>query len=180
MKKLMMISGMVGLLASMSIAGDSDKSDKKPVKNPCAGKTEKVMDKAKPNDSAKATDTTKAKEPEKVTTKLGVIYQDLVVGKGKECTIGTPVLCHYTLWLSDSSGTKGKRIQSSKDNNGRPYPCKLGTNLISGWSDGMVGMKEGGTRRLLIKPELGYGKAGIGPIPGNQWLVFEIDYVKHQ
>ncbi|RME22574.1 MAG: FKBP-type peptidyl-prolyl cis-trans isomerase [Candidatus Zixiibacteriota bacterium] len=109
-------------------------------------------------------------------TESGVRYQDLVVGKGKECKMGSQVECHYTLWFADSTGKKIKRFQSSKDT-GRTFRCTLGYRLIKGWSDGMVGMKEGGTRRLIIPPELGYGKGG-GPIPPNQWLVFEIDFLK--
>lgn len=109
-------------------------------------------------------------------TDLGVRYEDLVVGTGKQAEMGSPVECHYTLWFADSAGTKVQRFQSSKDG-GQPFQCTLGQRLITGWSDGMVGMKEGGVRRLIIPPELGYGKGG-GPIPPDQWLVFEIEFLK--
>lgn len=185
MKKTILMISLVGLLTSACIASDADKSDKKSEKKQTAEKTEITMDTAKTTDSTKVTDndSTKAKakqvEPEKVTTELGVIYQDLVIGKGKECKIGTPLLCHYTLWGGDSTGVKGKKFDSSVDR-GQPFKCTLGTGLISGWSDGMVGMKEGGTRRLIIKPELGYGASGAGGvIPPNQWLVFEIEFLQH-
>ena len=177
MKRVILMFCLVGLIANMSVAGKADKSDKEPEKKSTAEKKEVTMDTTKTGDSTKSANTTIAKEPESITTELGVKYQDLIVGKGQECKTGTTLFCHYTLWGADSTGKKGKVFDSSKDR-GQPFKCTLGTGLISGWSDGMVGMKEGGTRRLLIKPELGYGKAGIGPIPGNQWLVFEIDFLE--
>ena len=133
----------------------------------------------KPAETKPAPDSTtvKPEEPEIHTTKLGVRYQDLVVGEGKPCKTGSTVEVHYTLWFADSTGKKLKRFQSSKDS-GKPFQCRLGFRLIQGWSDGMVGMKEGGVRRLIIPPELGYGKKGMGPIPPNQWLVFEIEFLK--
>lgn len=181
MKRTILMISLVGLLVSVSIASDADKSDKKSEKKQTAEKTKITMDTAKTTDSTIATDndSTEVKEPEKVTTELGVIYQDLVVGKGKECKLGTTLFCHYTLWGGDSTGVKGKKFDSSVDR-GQPFKCTLGTGLISGWSDGMVGMKEGGTRRLIIKPELGYGARGAGGlIPPNQWLVFEIEFLQH-
>jgi folate-dependent tRNA-U54 methylase TrmFO/GidA len=72
----------------------------------------------------------------------------------------------------------GKRLQSSKDR-GQTFTCTLGQNLIEGWSEGMVGMKEGGTRRLFVPWKLGYGERGMGSmIPAKADLVFEIDFVK--
>lgn len=119
--------------------------------------------------------------PKFFTTELGVKYQDLVVGEGAECALGTKLVCHYTLWFADSLGNKETRFQSSKDSTangpGQPFTCTLGQRLIKGWSDGMVGMKEGGTRLLIVKPELGYG-AGDRGIPPNQTLVFEIDFLE--
>ncbi len=106
----------------------------------------------------------------------GVKYYDIVVGTGKDCKIGTKVQCHYTLWFADEKGEKGKRFQSSKDF-GKPFDCTLGQRLIQGWSDGMVGMKEGGIRLLVIPPDQGYGKGG-GAIPANSTLIFEIEYLK--
>jgi peptidylprolyl isomerase len=106
----------------------------------------------------------------------GVKYYDIVEGKGVVCKLGTKVQVHYTLWFADEKGEKGKRFQSSKDG-GKPFDCTLGQRLIPGWSDGMVGMKEGGTRLLVIPPDQGYGQGG-GPIPANSTLIFEIEYLK--
>ena len=124
----------------------------------------------------KKVETMEKVEPPTQTTELGVKFQDLVIGEGSECKTGSKVDCHYTLWFADSTGNKEKRFQSSKDSN-RSFQCTLGKGLIKGWSDGMVGMKEGGTRRLILSPDLAYGPGG-GGIPANQWLVFEIEFLK--
>jgi len=146
-----------------------------------AADTTKAEDKKEMSEETKkATDTTMAEdEPAMMKTESGVRYQDLVIGKGNTAAIGSKVTCHYTLWLADSTGlVKGKRLQSSKDG-GQPFDCTLGTNLIKGWSDGSVGMQEGGVRRLYIPWELGYGAKGMGQmIPPMSNLIFEIEYVK--
>jgi FKBP-type peptidyl-prolyl cis-trans isomerase len=117
-------------------------------------------------------------EPEILSKPSGVRYQDLVVGKGVEAVLGSQVQCHYTVWLGDSTGlVKGQFLQSSKDTN-QPFTCTLGQALIAGWSDGMVGMKEGGTRRIFIPWEQGYGAQGRPPmIPAKTNLVFEIEFL---
>lgn len=129
-----------------------------------------------------AADTTAGEMPtdaSTLTTKdSGVRYIDLVVGDGVEATNLMPVECHYTLWFSDSTGlVKMERFQSSKDG-GKPFACTLGQRLIAGWSDGMIGMKEGGTRQLHIPWALGYGAAGGGPIPPKTNLIFEIEFLR--
>ena len=124
------------------------------------------------------TPTEQPTESEIVTKPSGVRYQELVVGEGVEAVDQMRVECHYTLWFSDSTGLqKVQRFQSSKDSN-QPFQCQLGVRLIPGWSDGMIGMKEGGTRRIFVPWEQGYGAAGGGPIPPKTNLVFEIDFLK--
>ena len=110
------------------------------------------------------------------TNKSGLKWREKAVGKGTEAKMNMPVNCHYTLWLTDKDGKKGKLVQSSKDS--RPYQCTIGQRLIAGWSEGMVGMKEGGTRELIIPPAIGYGAKGMGDmIPGNSTLYFEIEFL---
>ena len=112
-----------------------------------------------------------------ITTESGLKYSDLVVGTGKEAVNGMKVDCHYTLWFADENGVKGKMVQSSKDS-GNSFSFVVGAKgLIEGWNEGMLGMKEGGTRMLIIPPELGYGQGG-GPIPPNQTLIFELEFLK--
>ena len=71
----------------------------------------------------------------------------------------------------------GKQFDSSRDR-GEPLPFVVGQGqVIPGWDEGILAMRVGGKRTLIIPPELGYGKRGIGPIPGNAWLVFECELV---
>ena len=106
-----------------------------------------------------------------VTTASGLIIEELVVGDGAEATAGQQVSVHYTGWL-----TNGKKFDSSKDRND-PFEFALGARqVIAGWDEGVQGMKIGGTRKLTIPPELGYGARGAGGvIPPNATLVFEVE-----
>ncbi len=162
MKKIIVLTLAMALIASVS--GQSQTPAPKADSAAAKPKTEKAE---------------KAVEPEMLSKASGVRYQELVVGKGVEAALGSQVQCHYTLWLGDSTGLKkGQMLQSSKTNN-QPMTCTLGQGLINGWSDGMVGMKEGGTRRLYIPWAQGYGAQGRPPmIPGKSNLIFEIEYLK--
>jgi FKBP-type peptidyl-prolyl cis-trans isomerase FkpA len=105
------------------------------------------------------------------TTSSGLIIEDSVVGSGAEASAGQSVSVHYTGWLTD-----GKKFDSSKDRND-PFEFQLGARrVIAGWDEGVQGMKIGGTRKLTIPPELGYGARGAGGvIPPNATLVFEVE-----
>lgn len=105
------------------------------------------------------------------TTPSGLIIEDIVVGEGNEATAGEYVVVHYTGWLTD-----GKKFDSSKDRDD-PFQFPLGRgHVIRGWDEGVQGMKIGGTRKLTIPPELGYGARGAGGvIPPNATLVFEVE-----
>jgi FKBP-type peptidyl-prolyl cis-trans isomerase FkpA len=105
------------------------------------------------------------------TTASGLIIEDVVVGEGAEAVAGQYVSVHYTGWLTD-----GKKFDSSKDRND-PFDFPLGQgHVIRGWDEGVQGMKIGGTRKLTIPPELGYGARGAGGvIPPNATLVFEVE-----
>ncbi len=113
-----------------------------------------------------------------ITTASGLQYEDTVLGTGDEATPGRRVKVHYTGWLYDPTADKlrGKKFDSSKDR-GDPFAFPLGAgHVIGGWDEGVQGMKIGGTRVLLIPPELGYGARGAGGvIPPNATLVFEVD-----
>jgi len=105
------------------------------------------------------------------TTPTGLIIEDVVLGEGVEAAAGKHVTVHYTGWL-----TSGKKFDSSKDRND-PFVFPLGAGqVIRGWDEGVQGMKVGGTRKLTIPPELGYGARGAGGvIPPNATLVFEVE-----
>jgi FKBP-type peptidyl-prolyl cis-trans isomerase len=100
-----------------------------------------------------------------------LIIEDLTVGQGNEAVAGRTVVVHYTGWL-----TNGTQFDSSKDR-GEPFDFPLGAgHVIRGWDQGVAGMKVGGTRKLTIPPELGYGSRGAGGvIPPNATLVFEVE-----
>jgi len=123
------------------------------------------------------TDTTEIKkmEPETITTKSGLKYIDHVVGDGEEAVKGMTVEVHYTGWLNDD-GKRGKKFDSSKDRD-QPFSFLLGGGrVIRGWDEGVVGMKVGGTRELIIPSDLGYGSRGAGNvIPPNATLIFEVE-----
>jgi FKBP-type peptidyl-prolyl cis-trans isomerase FkpA len=106
-----------------------------------------------------------------ITTASGLTYEDTVVGEGAEAHAGAHVTVHYTGWL-----TNGSKFDSSKDRND-PFKFPLGQRqVIAGWDEGVQGMKVGGTRKLTIPPQLGYGARGAGGvIPPNATLVFEVE-----
>src|SRR5690606_3168455 len=109
------------------------------------------------------------------TTASGLQYEDTVVGSGAEAAPGRNVTVHYTGWLFDN-GEQGGKFDSSKDR-GEPFIFPLGAGMvIKGWDEGVQGMKEGGTRTLIIPASLGYGARGAGGvIPPNATLKFEVE-----
>jgi rhodanese-related sulfurtransferase len=96
--------------------------------------------------------------------------KDLKQGTGAEAVVGSEVSVHYTGWLMS-----GKKFDSSLDRK-KPFSFTPGAGrVIQGWEKGVLGMKVGGKRELIIPPELGYGKRGAGGvIPPNATLKFEI------
>ncbi len=96
--------------------------------------------------------------------------EDVKVGTGKEVKTGDSVTVHYTGWLTD-----GTKFDSSKDRD-QKFTTKIGMGyVIRGWDEGIIGMKEGGVRKLTIPYDMAYGKYGSGPIPGFATLIFEIE-----
>ena len=112
----------------------------------------------------------------KVTTSSGLQYVDLTVGNGDVAKAGNQVSVHYTGWLQNPDGSKGRKFDSSKDR-GQPFQFALGQGqVIKGWDEGVQGMKVGGVRELIIPPALGYGQGGAGGvIPPNATLIFEVE-----
>jgi FKBP-type peptidyl-prolyl cis-trans isomerase FkpA len=108
------------------------------------------------------------------TTPSGLIIEELVEGTGETAAAGQTVSVHYTGWLTD-----GSKFDSSKDRND-PFEFALGARqVIAGWDEGVQGMKIGGTRKLTIPPNLGYGARGAGGvIPPNATLVFEVELLE--
>ena len=112
----------------------------------------------------------------KVTTASGLQYIDVKVGNGEVAKAGEQVSVHYTGWLQNPDGSKGRKFDSSKDR-GQPFQFALGGGqVIKGWDEGVAGMKVGGERELIIPPDLGYGARGAGGvIPPNATLIFDVE-----
>ena len=108
-------------------------------------------------------------------TKLpsGLYYRDLVAGEGTVVAPGQFVAAKYTGWL-----TNGTQFDATGPN-GTPYVFKIGAGqVIKGWDEGLLGMKVGGVRQLVVPAELGYGAQGSAPdIPPNAVLVFRVEVV---
>ena len=109
-----------------------------------------------------------------VTTASGLKYIDMQVGTGKEARTGNNVAVHYTGWLEN-----GKKFDSSLDRN-EPFTFTIGRDsVIKGWHEGIVGMKEGGKRKLIIPPALAYGPNGRPPvIPPAAQLTFDVELIR--
>jgi len=106
-----------------------------------------------------------------ITTASGLKYTDLTVGNGESPRRGQTVVVHYKGTLEN-----GKQFDSSYDR-GQPAEFRIGTgNVIKGWDEGLMTMKVGGKRKLVVPSALGYGPQGRPPdIPGNSTLVFEVE-----
>ena len=109
-------------------------------------------------------------------TPSGLKITDLVEGTGAEAQSGNTVSVNYRGTL-----TNGQEFDSSyRRNQAFTFPLG-GGRVIRGWDEGVVGMKEGGKRRLVIPPDLAYGSRGAGGVIGpNETLIFEIELVKVQ
>ena len=106
-----------------------------------------------------------------VKTASGLSYTDIVKGTGAAPTSGNNVTVHYTGWLED-----GTKFDSSVDR-GQPFVFRIGAGeVIPGWDEGVMSMKVGGKRKLIIPSQLGYGPAGAGgTIPPNATLIFDVE-----
>jgi len=120
------------------------------------------------------------KEKKMTKTESGLQYRDIKEGTGEKPTKGQTCVMHYTGWLWED-GAKGKKFDSSVDR-GEPFDFPIGTGrVIKGWDEGVLSMKVGGKRELLIPPSLGYGSRGAGRvIPPNATLLFEVELLKIQ
>ncbi len=107
----------------------------------------------------------------------GLVKTDTVVGTGKEAVTGATVQVNYTGWLHDSKAAdmRGTKFDSSVGRGPFSFPLGAG-RVIKGWDQGVVGMKVGGKRTLVIPSELAYGQRGAGRvIPPGAALVFEVE-----
>ena len=119
-----------------------------------------------------------SKEPKIVTPKGDpppkLVVRDIVKGKGPKAKPGDTLTMMYTGY----SWSNGEKFDASWDR-GQAFPFQLGAGMvIPGWDKGMVGMRKGGRRLLIIPPDQGYGPQGSGPIGPNETLIFAVDLKK--
>jgi FKBP-type peptidyl-prolyl cis-trans isomerase FkpA len=120
------------------------------------------------------------------TSKFGANVTELQIvdqkpGTGAEAVSGKAVIVHYTGWLYDPAAPDGHgtKFDSSLDR-GMPFGFFLGGGkVIKGWDEGIIGMKVGGKRTLVIPPSKGYGERGAGGvIPPNATLLFDVELLE--
>ena len=107
---------------------------------------------------------------------------DLRIGTGTEAAVGQVLTVNYTGWLYDptKSDLKGLQFDTSA-NSSTPFAFTLGgQQVIQGWDQGLVGLKVGGIRKLVIPPSLAYGSVRNNSIPPYTTLVFEIELLDAQ
>ncbi len=115
-----------------------------------------------------------AKSENQITTDSGLKYVEIATGSGATPTKGQTISVHYTGTLEN-----GEKFDSSRDRN-QPFEFQVGTGqVIKGWDEGLMLMKVGDRRKLIIPAELGYGARGMGgAIPPNSTLVFDVELLK--
>lgn len=137
----------------------------------------------KPSPKPKTTPTPSAFEPSKkfpkVVTKL--MIDDLQKGRGRSSKPGSKMVLHFQSWLYDPTQPLGRGPQFESTIGKAPYKFTLqggDSPHIRGWEEGLVEMKVGGKRRLIIPPDMAYGANGAGQVvPPGATLLYEIDLV---
>lgn len=109
------------------------------------------------------------------TTARGVQYKDLKTGSGDVIQTGDVVTLHFIGWL-DNRGVKGKEIFNTRRQH-KPVSFVVGTDkVMQGWNEGVMGMRAGGKRMILVPPGLAYGSRNIEKaVPANASLMFMFD-----
>jgi peptidylprolyl isomerase len=136
-----------------------------------AGCGQPAAQSSSPQSSAPAPETPPMPASASRTTASGLTIVEVQPGNGATAKSGDHVFVNYRGRLQAT----GAQFDSSYDR-GQPIDFVLGAgNVIPGWDEGLVGLKVGGKRQLIIPPALGYGAAGAGPIPPNSTLVFDVE-----
>jgi len=107
---------------------------------------------------------------------------DTLLGTGALAAVGNTLTVHYTGWLYSNTAANFRGAQFDTSVGKQPFQFKLGVgSVIAGFDQGLVGMRVGGTRVLIIPGAMGYGAAGVpGLIPPNSGLVFQVDLLAVQ
>lgn len=107
----------------------------------------------------------------------GMMIKDLQPGQGAAAVEGQVATIHFIGWIDDR-GTRGEEIYNSRAQ-GRPVSFVIGTDgVMPAWNEGVLGMKPGGKRMLLVPPGMAYGNRSVdGVVPENASLMFRIELI---
>lgn len=141
-----------------------------------AGDTEQQLCQAPSTDIADYQGTPLGEWPVEVDEVNELNVTDLKTGEGDVLALGRCISVHYRLALADGTPVEGN--DTFKASSGPISFEFVEGGLIKGWTEGLVGMRVGGVRRLVVPPQLGYAEAGSGNIPPNATLVFDVELVK--
>lgn len=189
MKKLFFLFSILFVSLSMTACNKDDSKpqvqEKNASKNTSASTAMKMTDKSDINHTEIMTDdtipqtekaplTTEDVKEESIVKDVATLTSEVLQGgSGNAAKKGDNVVVHYTGTL-----TNGDQFDSSVDRN-TPFNFTLGAGqVIRGWDEGVEGMKIGEKRKLTIPPEMGYGAQGVGPIPPNSTLIFEVELLE--
>jgi FKBP-type peptidyl-prolyl cis-trans isomerase len=108
----------------------------------------------------------------------GLRIKDLQTGQGPEAATGMVATIHFIGWL-DEQGARGREIYNSRAES-RPVSYVIGTDgVMPAWNEGVLGMRPGGARMLLVPPAMAYGQRSVeGIIPPNAAMMFRIELVR--
>jgi FKBP-type peptidyl-prolyl cis-trans isomerase len=108
----------------------------------------------------------------------GLKIKDLQMGQGSGAVTGQVATIHFVGWI-DEQGARGREIYNSRAQ-GQPVSFVIGTDgVMQGWNEGVLGMKPGGKRMLLVPPGMAYGKRKVeGVVPENASLMFRIELIE--
>jgi FKBP-type peptidyl-prolyl cis-trans isomerase FkpA len=118
--------------------------------------------------------------PKSCESPAALVIKDVTEGMGKAVASRNAVMVHYTGWLYDSTKPDGRGAQFDSSR-GKPlgFSFMVGVGrVIKGWDEGLVGMKVGGRRLLVIPANMAYGDRGGGPIPPGSTLIFDIELLR--
>jgi len=164
LKNILIISSiiLVGILGISLISNQNPQSQRS---TPSPTSTSAII-----NNTQTATPSATAAAENFITMSDGLKIEDIREGTGPAVVAGNTVTVNYLGTLQD-----GTKFDSSYDRNA-PFTTQIGVGqVIKGWDEGIVGMKVGGKRKLVIPPSLGYGDQSAGSIPPNSTLVFEVE-----
>lgn len=108
----------------------------------------------------------------------GLRYKDLQSGRGAPAAAGQVATIHFVGWI-DEQGVRGREFFNSRKQRGEPVSFLIGTErVMPAWNHGVIGMKPGGSRMLLIPPGLAYGNRAVdGLVPANASLLMRVDLI---